>query len=141
MQRKIKEFYLHLPNADIYSAAEYYFQVAIMRYIKCFYPYAFVFHPHNEGTHKVAYRKKQTAMGMMAGIPDVMILNPIGSYSGMALELKKGNNKPTARQLDCMERLEKIGYAVGWTNQFTAATIFITKYMYGRYDKEQALGR
>lgn len=52
----------------------------------------------------------------MAGMPDLMIFDPRGDYSGLAIELKAGYNKPTENQKKCLRELKKRKWKVFWSN-------------------------
>lgn len=54
--------------------------------------------------------------GVMAGVSDLFLSIPRGGYHGFFIEMKNGENKPTADQLAFMENAEKHGYrtAVIW---------------------------
>lgn len=55
--------------------------------------------------------------GVRVGWPDYILDLPLGRYHGFRLELKATDGrKPTAEQLETLERLESVGYkcAVAW---------------------------
>ena len=68
------------------------------------------FHPPNEIKAKPQYYKKRKALGVKSGVPDIMVLNHSKYYTGLAIELKVGKNKPTDNQLKWLEDLKSIGY-------------------------------
>lgn len=67
-------------------------------------------HPPNEIKAKPQYLKKRKALGVKAGVPDVLIFNPSGKYNGLAIELKVGYNKPSQAQLDWLDKLAGLGW-------------------------------
>lgn len=66
---------------------------------------AFWFHCPNGGSRHALEAIKLKAMGVKAGIPDCMILEPRHGYNGMALELKVGSNKPSEHQYATFDKL------------------------------------
>lgn len=59
---------------------------------------------------KVAANLKKE--GVKAGVPDISLDYPMGSFHGLKIEMKVGKNKPTEKQLDWMNRLKEAGYKV-----------------------------
>lgn len=58
--------------------------------------------------HINAYWHKR--QGMKAGVPDILIFEPNGTYNGLAIELKVGKNKPTKSQKEWLELLERCNW-------------------------------
>ena len=87
-----------------------------MKYINTKYSGSFVAHIPNEGKRTKFEQYKLKALGVMAGMPDVMIFDPKGIYSGLAIELKAGYNKPTENQKKCLRELENRKWKVFWSN-------------------------
>lgn len=67
--------------------------------------------------------------GLKAGVPDICLPVPRGGYHGLYLELKVGDNQPTAKQEWWLEALADWGYitAVAWG--FDDAVAVIETYM------------
>lgn len=61
------------------------------------------FHPANGELRNKITASKLKAMGVKAGVPDIIIINsihrPTGKFNGMCMELKVGKNKQTMAQL------------------------------------------
>jgi len=53
-------------------------------------------------------------MGVMAGIPDILLCCARGSFHGFFFELKAGKNKPSDIQTEWHQALKAQGYYVGW---------------------------
>ena len=80
------------------------------------------FHPANGEHRNPITGAKLKRMGVKAGMPDVMILEPIcstllQSWAGLAIELKAPDAngkrpKPRANQLEWHDRLRKCGWRV-----------------------------
>lgn len=67
-----------------------------------------VFHPRNEAA-EVAERKRGAAIGVVPGLPDLIVLSPLRT---VCFECKVGIRKLSKAQRDCHERLEAIGIRV-----------------------------
>jgi len=66
---------------------------------------AFWFHCPNGGSRHALEAMKLKDMGVKAGIPDCLILDQRNGYSGLAIELKVGYNKPSEQQLAIFDKL------------------------------------
>lgn len=75
---------------------------------------------------------KAKAAGMLKGEHDVMLPVPRGGYSGLSIELKHGDNQPTADQLDYGERMEQEGWMVRYCWEWTEAAEVIVGYLQGK---------
>lgn len=80
------------------------------------------------------FRDKITArhlkeQGVMAGIPDISLPVARGGYHGMYIEMKVGDNKPSERQRECIERLREQGYRVDVCYGWVQAAEAITEYL------------
>ncbi len=70
-------------------------------------PGVFAFHPMNGGIHQRGRRRAINAgMGVVAGVPDVMIIYR-GAIYGLELKTEKG--KPTAKQYEAVENIRNAG--------------------------------
>lgn len=82
----------------------------VVKYLNLQLPFGAVFHHSpNEGKHKPQYRKKQIAMGMQAGWPDLEIF-----YDDRVLfiELKAGKNTLSDTQKELHPKLKSNGFNV-----------------------------
>lgn len=88
------------------------------------------FHSPNEIRASVQYLRKRKAMGVKSGVPDILILQPNGTFNGLAIELKSGYNKPSETQLEWLDKLEKkCNYKTLWTNSMEEAMQEIDEYL------------
>lgn len=73
-----------------------------------------LFHVPNGGSRNRIEAAKFKAMGVRAGVPDLILLHRSGAYSYLALELKAGKNTQTANQKTYQSKMEADGgkYAV-----------------------------
>lgn len=65
------------------------------------------FHVPNGGSRNIREAVKFKAMGVKAGVPDILLPVPRQGYNGLAIELKSGKNKPTEHQLRWIEFLKE----------------------------------
>jgi hypothetical protein len=100
------------PNPDFkkYVGSEDNFQKAVARYLDTIG--AFWFHCPNGGSRNAIEASKLKGMGVKAGIPDCLIMDQRKGYSGMAIELKVGYNKPSDQQLSIFDKLGASGWLV-----------------------------
>lgn len=93
------------------------------------------FHPPNEGRHKPAYRKKQRALGMKRGVPDIMVVQPpprCPDKNGLAIELKRTKGgQVSAAQHQWLDTLKACGWVVAVCRGADAAIELLEKYGYG----------
>lgn len=68
-------------------------------------------HVPNEGQRHVAVGARLKAKGMKAGVPDCLIFNKTGEYSGLAIELKIKGRKQTDPQKEWQVKLINCGWA------------------------------
>ena len=111
-----------------YLSKEDKMQRSVMTYINTQYPKAMAVHIPNEGKRSPFERFKLKALGVFAGMPDVMIFDPNANRSGLAIELKAGYNKPTENQKKALEALKMRNWATYWTNSFDEAKEIIDNY-------------
>ena len=100
------------PNPDFkkYVGTEDNFQKAVARYLDTIG--AFWFHCPNGGSRNAIEASKLKGMGVKAGIPDCLIMDQCKGYSGLAIELKVGYNKPSEHQLSIFDKLVDCGWLV-----------------------------
>lgn len=72
---------------------------------------AMLFAVPNGGHRHPAVAAKMKAEGEQAGVPDVLLLVARGRFHGLAIEMKVKPNKPTAEQLEWLERFRHYGYS------------------------------
>ena len=63
------------------------------------------FHCPNGGSRNAIEASKLKAMGTKPGVPDCLILDQLKGFSGLAIELKVGYNKPSEQQLSFLDKL------------------------------------
>ena len=87
-------------------------QTGVANYMGYFYPEILFMHYPSGGSRNKAEAGKFKGMGVKAGVPDCLIFQPHGNYHGLAVELKWGDNYPTAIQKKRMEDFRNVGWMV-----------------------------
>jgi len=111
-----------------YLGKEDILQNNVMNYIKLKYPNVFAIHVPNEGKRTPFERYKFKYLGGVSGIPDLLIFAQNKKYSGLAIELKVGYNKPTENQQSCLKRLKNANWEALWSNNFDDTQKIIDNY-------------
>jgi hypothetical protein len=93
-----------------YRGNEDSFQKSVAKYLNAIN--AFWFHCPNGGSRHALEAMKLKDMGVKAGIPDCLILDQRNGYSGLAIELKVGYNKPSEQQLAIFDKLVERNWLV-----------------------------
>lgn len=78
--------------------------------------------------------KKLRDAGMKKGVPDIVLPVPRGTYAGLFVELKAGDNKPTPDQREWHEKLRNVGHMVVVCYEWQAAAEIIEKYLQGKFE-------
>lgn len=91
---------------------EWELQKSVVSYIRLQYKDVFFLTVQSEGKRTPKNAAIAKAMGLTAGIPDIIIAEPIGDWKGLALELKVGTNKLTPVQVLFMRNLRAKGWMV-----------------------------
>jgi hypothetical protein len=107
---KLPEVIKPHPDFKKYVGTEDNFQKAVARYLDTLG--AFWFHCPNGGSRNAIEASKLKGMGVKAGIPDCLILDQQKGYSGLAIELKVGYNKPSDQQLSIFDKLVAANWLV-----------------------------
>lgn len=115
---------------------EFQHQVALFNWsalMSTVYPELKLMRGSMNGVHLTpAQAGKAKAAGMKKGEPDVMLPVRRGEYTGIAVELKYGNNKPTPEQIDYGARLKAEGWMVAYSWDWQDAAELIQKYLEGK---------
>lgn len=67
-------------------------------------------HVPNGGSRNSREGMKLKQMGVKRGVVDIHIFTPANGYNGLAIELKVQPNKPTAEQVEWLEKLKRCGW-------------------------------
>lgn len=90
---------------------------------------ALVYHTPNEGKRNPWTGRQLAAAGLRAGVPDLCFPTARGGYFGLYIEMKWGNNKPTAAQKKWARDLRAEGYAVELAYSFEQGRAILDKYL------------
>lgn len=112
-----------------YLTKEDKFQHRVIAFLQYQYPGLLYAHVPNEGKRTVFERYKFKYLGGKAGIPDLLIFKTNKNYSGLAIELKIGYNKPTMHQKEWLKNLSKNGWYAAYFNDFDKCIDTIKKYL------------
>lgn len=86
----------------------------------------------------IGQRRKMKAQGMGKGWPDIMIFEKRGQYSGLAIELKWGKNKPTPEQKEKLAYLESQGWKTAVHRNFDDVKREIEAYLALDFEAHEA---
>ena len=103
-------------------------QIEVIAYLRMQYPKALSVHIANERATSPRQGALLKRKGVTAGMPDVMVFHRNGRENGLAIELKIGNNKPTASQKAVMDRLFMQMWRVAVCYTFEQAKQVIDEY-------------
>ncbi len=118
---KRNPFFKYLGKEDI-------MQNKIMRFLDINYPGALYTHVANEGKRTPFEQFKMKFLGTKAGIPDILIFTSNKQYSGLAIELKTGYNKPTQNQQNWLGMLNDNNWLACWHNDYDKCISTIKTY-------------
>ena len=102
--------------------AEAKLQIAVADY--CMWRSIPMLHIANERKCSIGYGMQLKRMGVRAGVSDCFFLRPT-HYPCAWLELKIGNNKPTALQMEFIQEMRSYGHFADWVNSFDKAVAII----------------
>ena len=83
----------------------------------------------NGGSRDIREAKNLKRQGVKAGVPDLCLPVPKGTYHGLYIEMKVGKNKPSAKQKEWLAALGGNGYAVCVCYGAAEARRYIEKYL------------
>ena len=111
-----------------YLGPEDHLQRAVFNYVYMAYPGVLIQHTPNEGRRTKFEQFKMKYLGTKRGTPDVLIFSPSKQFSGLAIELKVGYNKPTPDQKEWLKHLLKCNWHTVWHNTFDDCKLTIDNY-------------
>lgn len=104
-------------------------QYSIFQYLRLFYPQIIACHYPSGGFRRLSEARKFKALGVLPGIPDILILRSEGDYHGFASELKFGSNKTTEIQNQVIKKLRQAGWWVVISRSLDQFAEQFSKYM------------
>jgi hypothetical protein len=131
-----------MKRTTAYTGKESALQEATAKWLWLNHPDLLAFHPPNGGKRPTAmvYRGGQMMevaaagaalkrQGVVAGVPDWIILHPAGPYAGLLVELKTARGKLSGPQAEFLAKAEAVGYKtdIAWSlEQFIS---IVTNYL------------
>lgn len=88
-----------------------------------------LYHVPNEAKRTKTTASVLKAMGLSAGVPDLILDYPAGAYHGCRIELKHGANKPSVHQIEWLTRMQDAGYFTAICYESDAAIRVLQKYL------------
>ena len=104
-------------------------QWAALTVIKGYRVGDYLVHVPNEGKRGPKAASEFKRAGGRAGYPDLILDLPAGDWHGLRIEMKSRDGKPTATQLEWIERLRGAGYRAEVCYGFEDARNVITEYL------------
>lgn len=104
-------------------------QMQVMSYIRYQYPDLLAFHTPNGGNRNALEGAKFKRMGVLPGVPDILIPKPNKQYNGLCIELKIKPNKPTPNQVEVIGKFKQNNWHVEVCYDFETATKTIENYL------------
>ncbi len=104
-------------------------QVQVMQFIRYQHPGLLAFHTPNGGNRNAMEGAKFKRMGVLPGVPDILIPTPNKQYYSLCIELKIKPNKPTPNQVEVMEKFKENNWQVEVCYDFESATKAIENYL------------
>ena len=89
-------------------------------------------HVPNGGYRTRAEAGRFKAMGVVAGVPDLLLFAPRGVYNGLALELKAGASKPSTNQVEYLDLLSRSGWRAQLCYSVEDFQLAVSNYLTGR---------
>ena len=85
-------------------------QCRLVARVRAFYPDVLIAAIPNGGSRTAQERVSMHAEGVMAGMPDLCVLEPSGGFHGLFIEMKTHEGVVAAAQKDVARRLNAKGY-------------------------------
>lgn len=83
----------------------------------------------NAGKRSAWLAEKEKSLGLTPGVSDLLLCHPVAGLGGFWLEMKAPGRKPTAGQLDWMNKMRLHGYKADWFDNFEKAKAAIEDYL------------
>lgn len=114
---------------DQYEGSEDAFQISAMQYLRYCYPDVLAFHVPNGGKRSAREGAKFKRQGVLAGVPDILIIKQKGSFSGFAIELKVKGGRLSPSQKERLQEFATSGFKTLVTYSFDEFIVEIDKYL------------
>ena len=114
---------------------EYQIQKAVVKYLKLQYPQALYCASAGGLRTSITSAVRMKASGYIKGHPDLAILEPLGKYHSLYLEIKTEKGKPTREQLWWRNELNKRDFYCKIVYGYEEAVECIDNYLKGNIDE------
>jgi hypothetical protein len=108
-------------------------QKACVKWFAHQYPRKIMYHCPNGGHRSKAEAGIFKALGVVPGVPDLFIPEPVGPWHGMYVELKSGDNKVTPAQEKMLRELSLRGYFCSVCRDIDSFMRVVNSYLAGEY--------
>lgn len=103
----------YISSGTVVKYAEDNLQVQCVQWFRMQHRGRLLFHiPNGRGRFNIRQAARLKRLGVLSGVPDLYIPEPVNGFHGLFVELKAGRNKPTEAQGAMIEALRGRGYAV-----------------------------
>ena len=114
-------------------------QSRLVARVRAFYPDVLIAAIPNGGSRTALERVSMHAEGVLAGMPDLCVLEPSGGFCGLFIEMKTQTGVVAAAQRDIARRLNRGGYLCVTARSADDGWAVIEDYLEGR--DERSVGR
>jgi len=104
-------------------------QKALIQWFRMQYPKLIMFAIPNGGQRNIVTAMKLQAEGVLAGVADLFLMQPIGKYHGLFIEMKSAKGKVSDQQAYFIEQANLLGYKAIVCYGFDQAAAEIMKYL------------
>ena len=111
-------------------------QVRLVGRVRAFYPDALIAAIPNGGSRTPQERVSLHAEGVLAGMPDLAVLEPRKGFCGLFIEMKTQTGRSSPEQVDMAVKLNKRGYLCLVARSCDDGWKFITQYLEGEYARQ-----
>ena len=114
----------HIDGKDSNPASELERQVQFRAEMRLLMPRVMLAAIPNAGKRGLAAQRQVKREGILAGLPDMIALAP---RKIAFIEFKSGRTMPSQAQIDCMNRLTRMGFACGVFRTSESAIAFLRR--------------
>ena len=104
-------------------------QVTLVMWVRAFKPDLLLVSIPNGGHRKAAEAIRLKSEGVVAGMPDLMLLEASGGFHGLFIEMKTEVGKLSKKQIEAHQALLERGYLVKTCRSFEEGKAAIEEYI------------
>lgn len=106
-------------------------QVKVVQHVRAFYPDTIIAAIPNGGDRTASERVRLHSEGVLAGMPDLCVLEAKGGFHGLFVEMKTDTGKVSSKQSDIKLQLNAKGYKAVVARSAAEAIKTIEEYLNG----------